>query len=243
MAVETRKQREMRTREELFLDLAREMVIERGYLGLTMDRIAEATEYSKGTLYQHFCSKEDLLVALLCRTGSLRLELFERAALFRGGSRERMRAIGVAAELLAILYPHHEQVESLLRTSSIRAKASKEHLEHLQSCESRVLNVCFGITRDAVAQGELELPAGCVLEDITLGLWSLYQGAFTIVSTEFPLATFGFSEPLVALRANAELFLDGCNWKPLSVDSDVEPSRRRILTEVFPEEAARAGLI
>lgn len=243
MVVETRKQREIRTREDLFLDLAREMVIERGYIGLTMDRIAAATEYSKGTLYQHFCSKEDLLVALLCRSGAQRLELFERAATFRGGSRERMRAIGVASELLAVLYPHHEQVESLLKAASIRAKASKSHLERLQSCETRVLNVCFGITRDAVAQGDLELSPALVLEDITLGLWSLYQGAFSIVSTEIPLASFGFSEPIAALRANAELFLDGCGWNPLSEDSDVEASRVRILREVFPDEAQRAGLI
>ena len=41
------------------------MLLERGYLGLTMDRIAKATEYSKGTIYHHFSSKEVLLEALV----------------------------------------------------------------------------------------------------------------------------------------------------------------------------------
>ena len=60
----SRKQREIQEREALILEVAREMLLERGYLGVTMDRIAQAIEYSKGTVYQHFSSKEDVLVAL-----------------------------------------------------------------------------------------------------------------------------------------------------------------------------------
>ena len=61
----TRKQREIAQREDLILETARKMLLERGYLGLTMDRIAEEIEYSKGTVYQHFSSKEDLISTLV----------------------------------------------------------------------------------------------------------------------------------------------------------------------------------
>ncbi len=34
------------------------MIVRDGYHGLSMDRIAEALEYSKGTIYQHFSCKK-----------------------------------------------------------------------------------------------------------------------------------------------------------------------------------------
>ena len=64
MGTLTRKQREIREREQLLLRVARKMLIEQGYSGLSMDQLAEATEYSKGTVYQHFSTKEDLVTAL-----------------------------------------------------------------------------------------------------------------------------------------------------------------------------------
>lgn len=50
-----------------------------GLLALQMARIAEECDYAIGTLYQHFASKEDLLVALATRNCLCRVDLFERA--------------------------------------------------------------------------------------------------------------------------------------------------------------------
>ena len=83
----TRKQREIAERERLILETARGMLIERGYLGLTMDRIADAIEYSKGTVYQHFGSKEDLIAALAATNQDKMAGFFERGATFNGKSR------------------------------------------------------------------------------------------------------------------------------------------------------------
>ena len=60
----TRKQREFEQREQLILKIAREMLIQQGYLGLRMDHIADRIEYSKGTIYQHFPNKEEIILAL-----------------------------------------------------------------------------------------------------------------------------------------------------------------------------------
>src|SRR5580698_969718 len=101
----TRKQREIQGREARILEVASKMIVQDGYHGLSMDRIAEALEYSKGTIYQHFSCKEDVLMALVNQAMERRLDLFRRAAAYRGSSRERMSAIGVAAELFFRLYP------------------------------------------------------------------------------------------------------------------------------------------
>src|SRR4051812_34099941 len=107
MSTLTRKQREIQQRETLLLDVARTMLMEHGFAGLSMDRLAEATEYSKGTIYQHFSTKEDLVAALAVQSVKYRAELFDRANTLSGHPRERMFAIGVADEMFARLHPQY----------------------------------------------------------------------------------------------------------------------------------------
>lgn len=78
MGTRERKQREVAEREQLFLDTARDLVREDGLLNLVMARIARECDYAVGTLYQHFASKEDLLIALSAVNERHRHELFQR---------------------------------------------------------------------------------------------------------------------------------------------------------------------
>src|SRR6201997_1171766 len=49
----------------LVLEAAREVFIERGYHGATLEQIAESAGFSKGVVYSQFQSKADLFLALL----------------------------------------------------------------------------------------------------------------------------------------------------------------------------------
>ena len=57
------KQREERT--ALILQAAYDVLIEKGYYEASMDEIATRVGISKGTLYLHFKSKEDLIFMLI----------------------------------------------------------------------------------------------------------------------------------------------------------------------------------
>lgn len=59
------KERQREERERLILQAADELLLERGYHETSMDDIAARVGVSKGTLYLHFASKEDLVLALL----------------------------------------------------------------------------------------------------------------------------------------------------------------------------------
>src|SRR5581483_8243141 len=59
------KERQRQEREQLILRAARELLMERGYHDMSIDEIAERVGISKGTVYLHFASKEDLVLALL----------------------------------------------------------------------------------------------------------------------------------------------------------------------------------
>jgi len=179
MVTLTRKEREVQEREAKILLLARTMLRESGYLGLSMDRIAAQMEYSKGTIYQHFRNKEEIILALANEALEKRLSMFERASTWSGADcpRDRMAAIGAAAEEFVEQYPHHFAVEQIVRSTSIWEKTSEERREFMQHCEGRCMQIVSGVVRDGLAHGDLELPAERSPEDLVFGLWSLNFGA------------------------------------------------------------------
>jgi AcrR family transcriptional regulator len=81
---QSRKDRERPGREELIIDHAQRLLARDGFQDLNLDEVARAVEYSKGTLYLHFESKEDLVLAVATRALRQRADLFERAATFQG---------------------------------------------------------------------------------------------------------------------------------------------------------------
>ena len=231
----TRKEREIQEREARILQLARGMLREVGYLGLSMDRIATEMEYSKGTIYQHFRNKEEIILALANEALEKRLEMFQAAAGWQGAtcSRDRMAAIGAAAEEFVEHYPHHFAVEQIVRSASIWEKTSEERRQFMQDCDGRCMQTVGGIVDDAIASGDLQLPLGRSPQDVVFGLWSLNFGAYTIVTGSESLAENGIADPIAALRLSQNLMLDGYPWQPLSSERDFSATMDQVKCEVF----------
>ena|SRR5258706_6750155 len=61
----TYKEKQRQRREEEIMQKAAELLTERGYANLNMDDLADVVGISKPTLYQHFKSKEDLIVRVV----------------------------------------------------------------------------------------------------------------------------------------------------------------------------------
>ncbi len=236
MATSARRQREIQQREDLILDVARNMLIENGYLGLNMDRIAEATEYSKGTIYQHFSCKEEVMIALCIQNVETQVTFFERAATFKGNTRERVSAIAEAFELFVHFYPQHFQITQIILSASIRDKTSEERQSHLQRCSDRLTSIITGIIRDAIAQGDLDLPAWSSPEKVTFGLWSMAFGAHLLMAADKPHEALGIEDSREALHGNYHALLDGIGWHPLSSTWDYQATHDRIRKEVFYDE-------
>ena len=60
----SRKQRETELRKQMILEAAEKLFLSNGYEDTTMDEIANDAEFSKGTLYNYFTSKEELYLAI-----------------------------------------------------------------------------------------------------------------------------------------------------------------------------------
>lgn len=232
----SRKDRERLEREAKILQLARTMLREVGYLGLSMDRIAAEMEYSKGTIYQHFCNKEEIILALANEALETRMRMFEKAATWPGTSRERMAAIGAAAEEFVERYPHHFAVEQIVRSSSIWEKTSQQRRDVMHECEGRCMQIVSGVVRDGVGCGDLRLPDERTPEDLVFGLWSLNFGAYTILTSSESLTDNGIADPLAALRHNQSQMLDGYQWRPLSDQVDYMGLMDRVRRQGFGDD-------
>lgn len=235
MNTAARKQREWEEREALILDHARRQIIEGGYFGLNMDRVAEAIQYSKGTVYKHFATKEDLILGVAARSKQVRSGLFERASAFDGTTRERMHAIGVADELFARLHREHFQIEHLVRIHSVWEKTSEERRELLHGAGRECLDYCFAILGEAIARGDLP-KSEPELAPLMMGLHAMSLGAHMLADDEMIMANYTIPDVYVTLRHNQTLFLDAQGWTPLSTEWDYEATYARITTEVFPDE-------
>lgn len=243
MGTATRKQREVQQREQMLLEIGRRMLIEHGFAGLSMDRLAEATEYSKGTVYQHFSTKEDLVAALAAQSMERRFDLFDRAAKMPGRARERMTAIGVADELFARLHPHYYRSELIVKMADLENRASADHLATLNRFDSCCSSTIRGLIADAVRAGDLVLSPPQTEGEIIFAMFSLAIGAHTIMLNHSSLMNeWQVAPPIQTLGRMFQTLLDGYGMHPLSTEWDYDATRLRILKEVFADESRTAGL-
>jgi TetR/AcrR family fatty acid metabolism transcriptional regulator len=87
------KERQRLEREELILEAAETLLAEKGYHAMAMDEIATRVGIAKGTVYLHFPSKDDLVVALFERELATFRHVVEDAAAMQGIARVRLEQI------------------------------------------------------------------------------------------------------------------------------------------------------
>ncbi|MDR4493994.1 MAG: TetR/AcrR family transcriptional regulator [Nitrospirales bacterium] len=240
MATSERKKREYAQRQTLIIDTARKLLLDVGYIDLNMDRIAEITEYSKGTIYQHFSCKEEILVEMLIQSAKKCGTFLGRGSRFQGTPRERMAAMALGYDLFIRLNPDHFKSKLLLQNESIRRKASPVFQKNLEKAEQDNMGIVSEVLREAVEQGHVQLRKDVTTEEVSFGLWTGAFGAYVLMFSEMNLQALGISDPRKAVWNNIHALLDGFGWHPLFQDLNWDQTKSRILKEVFPHEAKLA---
>src|SRR5574340_427846 len=87
------KERQRQERESLILRAASELFAERGYHATSLEDIAARVGIAKGTIYLHFASKDDLVVALMKQGFDLYVKAFQEALESATTPRDRLRAV------------------------------------------------------------------------------------------------------------------------------------------------------
>ena len=234
-----RKQREFQQREQLILDTAQKMLHQAGYAQLTMERIAEAVEYSKGTIYNHFSSKEDLVCSLCCRCVNNLIELFKRAYDYSGTTRERFSAIGIAYSLYHQLNPLDAQNIQIVKTNAVRDKLSEEKLQELSALEHEITQLCMNLVNEAIELGDIPGSDTHTADNIVFGFWSQHYGGMLLAQSDIPLEDLGFGPVVTMLWNNSQRLMDAWGWQPLSATTDTDALFTKLCSALFAEELCK----
>lgn len=109
------KERQRNEREQLILQAANELLLERGYHDTSIDDIAARVGISKGTIYQHFDSKEKIVAALFQRGMRKALDTLNTIFSSAGTPREKLDA--VIRELYSNMDHQHFRLTSTILSS------------------------------------------------------------------------------------------------------------------------------
>jgi AcrR family transcriptional regulator len=108
---------------------AEELLVERSYSEVSMNEIAEAAGVTKGALYHHFDSKEELYLAMMRRDLLRKKALFTHAIDAGGTCRERLRNLTRAFFSLPV--KTRDLIKLVRRDISFFAEPARSELIHM----------------------------------------------------------------------------------------------------------------
>lgn len=222
-------------REQELLILAQKILQQEGFAGLTMDRLTALSSVSKGTIYNHFCSKEDLFTALSVDSLQRQLQLFQRALLIPGHSREQVLALHLAYHQFSITEPTLFLCLLTANTPGVIEKSSPARLAVRQQLELQLVTICQQLITQAITAGSLQVPAGQSIDALAFVQWAQAFGSNALFKPTQQLGLFSQLRPHPTMLLGINLLLDGLNWKPLSSECDYQACWQRIMTVLASE--------
>lgn len=227
MSTRERRQREFQAREQLFLDQAHQLVLADGLLKLHMGRLAEITEYAIGTLYQHFDSKEDLLVAMATVSVQKKIQFFQKVAQWKAPSRDRMFAIAAADMFFSLCHPEHFRLVQFICTEVIWEAASDKRREAALEAAEPASGIVLGVVQQGIDEGDLK-PGAFKPMEIACGPWSICTGMHTLVHARGLLERFEVRRTYLLMLQHVQHLMNGIQWKPKAVKNDVNSVRAKV---------------
>jgi AcrR family transcriptional regulator len=150
------RERQRQEREQLILQAAEELLLEHGYHDTSIDEIAARVGISKGTVYLHFASKEDLVFALFERGLQGFLRAIETILASPATPRAKLQAI-IEQHVFASMSSQRSQLlGAVAQSMELRGLlAAKKHdlMERLEEPTRRI----NAVLEEGKAAGEFDL--------------------------------------------------------------------------------------
>ncbi len=228
-----RPQHELVLRESQILEVARGLLTQHGFQGFTMADLAGKLPWAKGTLYLHFESKEDMLLAMVCQNLERRIATVQHAATCNGMGRERLMAPALAEQAFRVSHPDHHTWDALVRQPSFWNKTSEKRRKLYLELTQRFIDQVEVFVTAAMANGHLPLPRSRA-HDVTV----MFCTMLTAQTPDWQqltaqCAAVPASAP-VAIEQAFNVLLDGLGVRPLSAGFDWHRRRTNIANALFP---------
>jgi AcrR family transcriptional regulator len=237
MRTTQRKAQEVAERDQKLVRVALDMICRDGFHNLTLGKLAEEAGYSKGTVYNHFTCREDLLIELSAESARRQLRYFQAIA--------DLPWDGVRSVYgMALAYMRHAEVAPVLFECSITARtdavckvASEQRLKRRDLVEAQMAQVVGYAVEGSVAEGafdnaEVEAP---VAVD-ALRAYILGYAAMHLLSRRF---VWSGEEVLDTRLKVMTSMISGLGWTRLAAD-EVARLQREVVGIVDPIAAEYA---
>lgn len=235
-------QQKIKQREEDIIEAALLRIECTGYGSLTLEQLARDIGCSKGTIYNHFSNKEDLLLELGSRCYEGQQKFYNRLDNYEGNSREKIMGIFLAYQIYSFLNPGLFSCILNLQNTSVMGKASQERLNRYRTEEMRVVSrlvttIQGGFDACEKREGSEKIektPANFL--NLAFAGWALAFGNISLMMSSQGAFLTQQADRERQLFASVQIFLDGTGWQPLSSEKDYEKSWHEIGELFFAAE-------
>jgi len=133
------------------LDAAARLFVAKSYADVTINQIAEETGLTKGAVYHHFPSKEDVYLAMMQRELEEKRALFDRALHTGTSGRDRLDAL--VAAFLDFSPVKRDQMKLVRRDVNIFGEPSRTRL--IRAYQRALPEQVERVLQDGITAGEL----------------------------------------------------------------------------------------
>jgi AcrR family transcriptional regulator len=211
-----RKAQEVAERERMLVRLALEMVDRDGFHDLNLGKLAAESGYSKGTVYNHFTCREDLLIELSAESARRQVRYFQAIADLPWGGVWALYGLALAYMRHAEVAPVLFEVSITARTDSVCAVASEERLKRRDLVESQMMQIVGAVVERAAVEGPFDNPhASPAIAVDSLRAYILGYAAMHLLSTRFVWSALEESQSRLPVLASV---VSGLGWPRLEAD-------------------------
>ncbi|MBI1194663.1 MAG: TetR family transcriptional regulator [Gammaproteobacteria bacterium] len=218
-------------REQEIIEVAVGMLSETGFLDMRMSDIADATGHSMGTIYSHFESKEDLIVACAHTLCQDELLLFEDVAAQPIPDIEKIITLAQCSWLISRHHPKLIEIDTLSLMASVWRRATAYRAEQLSQQHSALATTFRDIVLKTIGHGingheeRSDEEKGCMASYLTHGMWGLCVGLMSTTQSGYAstLCPADGDQAYTHFSSNYIRFLKGYGWqeaKPEAVFAD-----------------------
>lgn len=216
--MQRREKRDLREKEVIVKTI--ELLSQRGFLDLRMADVAKETKYSMGTIYSHFESKEDLLVACAYAL------VLEHKVLFQAIEKQPIPAIEKIITLaqcsweVSMDHPDLIEIDNLALMPSVWRRATEHRASLLDQLHVELSNTLLSIVLTAIEDsltGYKHLDEGETTQlayHLTHGMWGLCVGLSSTAQSGYAstLCPKSGDESYNHFMTNYTNFLKGYGW-------------------------------
>jgi len=226
---QNRQKRELREQEIIRITMIQ--LSEHGFLDVRMSDIARETKYSMGTIYSHFESKEDLIIACAYTLVQEHKLLFQAILAEKISAIEKIITMAQCSWHLSMYHPELIEIDHLSLMHSVWHRATQLRTQQLKELQIELANSFLGIALEAIETCVLSHQTLDALEKkklayhLTHGMWGLCVGLSSTAQSAYTRSVSSITNHENIEQENRELesyehfatnysrFLQGYGWQ------------------------------